>query len=104
MAKTIEKKAELLKDETIAVQGVIDIFFEDENGKIVLCDYKTDYLTKEELESPALAAKALNKSHARQLSYYAKAITEILGRKPDEVLIYSLPLQNHVSVDTTETN
>lgn len=93
------EKAELLKDETIAVQGVIDIFFEDSDGKIVLCDYKTDYLTKEELSNEAIAAEKLKRRHAEQLSYYAKAIEAMLGRAPDEVLIYSLPLKEQIKVD-----
>ena len=93
-----KEKAELLGDETIAVQGVIDIFFEDADGKIVLCDYKTDYLTKEELASPHLAAHKLTKRHAEQLSYYARAIGEMLGKAPDETIIYSLPLEDSVNV------
>ena len=95
----VEEKKESLMGETIAVQGVIDIFFEDENGKVVLCDYKTDYLTAEEIRSPSLAKEKLTSRHKEQLRYYKKAITEILGKEPDEVLIYSLPLGEHVTVD-----
>ena len=94
-----EEKSKLLETETIAVQGVIDIFFEDADGKIVLCDYKTDYLTKEEISTPSLAADKLNERHAKQLSYYAKAIEEILGKTPDEVVIYSLPLKDSIKVE-----
>lgn len=94
-----EEKSKLLKDETIAVQGVIDIFFEDIDGRIVLCDYKTDYLTKEEISNPTLAADKLNERHAKQLSYYAKAIEEILGKAPDEVVVYSLPLKDSINVE-----
>jgi ATP-dependent helicase/nuclease subunit A len=94
----IEEKSELLKDETIAVQGVIDIFFEDENGRIVLCDYKTDYLTREEISEPTLAAKKLSKRHGEQLSYYAKAVEAMLERAPDEIIIYSLPLKGQINV------
>jgi ATP-dependent helicase/nuclease subunit A len=94
----IEEKSELLKDETIAVQGVIDIFFEDENGRIVLCDYKTDYLTREEISEPTLAAKKLSKRHGEQLSYYAKAVEAMLERAPDEIIIYSLPLKDQINV------
>ncbi|MBQ7292896.1 MAG: UvrD-helicase domain-containing protein, partial [Clostridia bacterium] len=93
-----DNKTGPLKDETIAVQGVIDIFFEDKDGKIILCDYKTDKLTPKELEKPYLAARELNKRYANQLSYYARAIEEILGRAPDETLIYSLPLGRTVKV------
>ena len=94
-----KEKATLLQNETIAVQGVIDLFFEDEDGSIVLCDYKTDYLTREEMASPPLAAAKLRSRHAQQLAYYAMAIKAILGRAPREVLIYSLPLGDTVRVE-----
>ena len=93
-----EEKAALLADETIAVQGVIDLFFMEEDGTVVLCDYKTDYLTREELAAPPLAAAKLQARHAQQLSYYAKAIEAMLGKAPDEVLIYSLPLGDSVKI------
>ena len=93
-----KEKAALLQDETIAVQGVIDLFFEEEDGSIVLCDYKTDYLTREEMAAPPLAAAKLQARHAQQLSYYAKAIEAMLGKAPDEVLIYSLPLGDSVKI------
>lgn len=94
-----EEKAELLKGETIAVQGVIDLFFEEADGSVVLCDYKTDYLTREELDEPILAAKKLKERHAQQLTYYAKAIEAMLGQPPREVLIYSLPLGDTVTIE-----
>lgn len=93
-----EEKAQLLKDETIAVQGVMDLFFEEEDGSIILCDYKTDYLTREEMAEPSLAAQKLSARHAQQLSYYAMAIQAMLGKSPKEVLIYSLPLGDTVTI------
>ncbi len=93
------EKAALLAEETITVQGVIDLFFEDEDGRIVLCDYKTDYLTPEEQRDPALAAKKLTARHGLQLTYYTRAIREICGKAPSEVLIYSLALGDSVSVE-----
>ena len=94
-----KEKAALLQDETIAVQGVIDLFFEEEDGSIVLCDYKTDYLTREEMAAPPLAAAKLRARHAQQLRYYAMAIEAMLGHAPREVLIYSLPLGDTVRVE-----
>ena len=94
-----EKKAALLEDETIAVQGVIDLFFEDEDGNIILCDYKTDYLTQEELNIPALAAEKLTRRHSLQLGYYARAIEQMCGKPPREILIYSLPISKTVPVE-----
>ena len=92
------QKAALLKDETITVQGVIDLFFEDSEGNIILCDYKTDYLTPEELNTPALAAEKLTRRHSLQLGYYARAIEQMCGKPPREILIYSLPLGKTVPV------
>ena len=73
--------------EVLLVQGVIDLFFETEDGKLILCDYKTDALTREERLDPTQAAQKLIARHARQLSYYAQAIEQLCGRRPDEVLI-----------------
>ena len=94
-----EEYVRLINDEKLLVQGVMDIFFEDKDGKLVLCDYKTDYLTREELTDPSLAAEKLNRAHARQLSYYAEALRTMLGRYPDRVMIYSLPLGDTVDVN-----
>lgn len=83
--------AAALGEEKLLVQGVIDLFFEDADGKLVLCDYKTDRLSPYELTHPAAAAKTLFDRHRQQLSYYRKAILQIAERAPDEILIYSLP-------------
>ncbi len=80
---------ENVKNETIAVQGVIDIIVIDENGDVSLYDYKTDRLSKEELSDEMLAAKKLCERHAMQLSYYAKAVENMFGKPPKRVAIYS---------------
>lgn len=94
----LTQKAEQLAKETIAVQGVIDIFFQEKNGNLILVDYKTDFLTQEEIKHPELAAQKLTERHREQLTYYAKAIRQICGKKPDEILIYSLPLGKTISL------
>lgn len=85
-----EFKAEFEQEE-ILVQGVIDLFFEDENSNIILCDYKTDYLTHEELKDEALVIEKMKARHGKQLEYYSMAIERFLGKRPDSILIYSLP-------------
>ena len=94
----IPEKSDILRDEKIAVQGVIDIFFEEADGKIVLADYKTDFLTDEELKESALAEKKLIDRHRQQLGYYQKAIEQLCGKAPSETLIYSLPLGKTVRI------
>lgn len=80
---------ENVKNETIAVQGVIDIIVIDGDGEVSLYDYKTDRLTNEELADEGLAAKKLKERHAMQLSYYAKAVENMFGKPPRRVAIYS---------------
>jgi len=84
--------AEKLADEKLAVQGVIDLFYENEKGELILCDYKTDRLTPYELTHPEAAAQKLSERHGMQLSYYKRALEQICGKTPDRILIYSLPL------------
>ena len=87
-----------LTGESLLVQGVIDLFFEDADGCLILCDYKTDALTAEERRYPELAQKKLADRHGRQLAYYAEALEQLCGRRPDKVLIYSLPLGDTVPI------
>ena len=96
----IEEYATLISDEKLLVQGVMDLFFESRDGKLILCDYKTDFLTYAEINDPTLAREKLNRAHSRQLSYYAEALRSMFGRYPSKVLIYSLPLGDTVDVDT----
>lgn len=75
-------------DETILVQGIIDVYFEEEDGLVVL-DYKTDHVrTAEELKE---------KYHA-QLDYYAQALEQLLGKHVKEKIIYSFTLKQEISV------
>ncbi len=94
-----EELSENARNEKILIQGVIDLLIESENGEIILCDYKTDYLTPNELKNERLAKSKLSERHARQLSYYALAVKELLGRSPDKILIYSLPLGKAVEIE-----
>lgn len=82
-------KSELSQDE-ILVQGVIDLCFIDNTGKLILCDYKTDRIPREILDDRQATTSYLEERHSQQLKYYAKAIEKILGQKPDNIFIYSL--------------
>ena len=81
-----------LGGEKLLVQGVIDLFFTDKDGNLVLCDYKTDRLPSEVGTDPARAARFLFERHGTQLTYYKKALLALCGKEPDKTLIYSLPL------------
>ena len=80
---------EKMQGERLAVQGVIDLIIIDENDNITLIDYKTDRLSSAELSNYSLAYTRLNSLHAVQLSYYAKAVELLFGKKCNRVAIYS---------------
>ena len=74
------------------IQGIIDLYFE-EDGELVIVDYKTDRVMKGEA-----GEKELVKRYAIQLDYYAKALTQLTGKKVKEKIIYSFALGKELSV------
>lgn len=93
-----EVLAEQLGEEALFVQGSIDLLLTMPDGRLILVDYKTDRISDEERANPALLAKRLGEHHGHQLACYAKAIRDLLGREPDEIRIYSLPLGASVRI------
>lgn len=71
---------DLYGDDTILLQGVIDCYFE-ENGEIVLIDYKTDYVQDNEVD-------VMKEKYRMQIEYYTMALQQIMGRKVRERYIY----------------
>ena len=65
----------------IFMQGVLDVLFEDADGRLVLLDYKTDHDP-----DPARARRR----HALQIALYREAAARILGRPIDEAALYLL--------------
>lgn len=84
--------ADALGEETIFVQGSIDLLLEMSDGKLILVDYKTDRISNEERQNEALLKARMQKRHGEQLSCYAEAVHSLFGRAPDRVYLYSLPL------------
>lgn len=74
------------------IQGIIDLYFE-EDGELVIVDYKTDRVMKGEA-----GEKELVKRYAIQLDYYAKALAQLTGKKVKEKIIYSFALGKGLSV------
>ncbi len=93
-----EKKRIAYRGRDILVQGVIDCIIERDDGSIILCDYKTDRLSRAELADQSLAEKKLRDKHSVQLGLYSLAIEKIFGKSPTRVEIYSLPLGDTISV------
>ena len=83
---------EMLQRERVLVQGVIDCLYENENGEMVLVDYKTDYVTEENYE------EVLRERHSLQLGYYKRALELMLEKPLSRVEIYSVPLAKVVEI------
>ena len=77
--------------ENILVQGIIDLYFVNENGQIVLVDYKTDYVESgKEFE--------LVEKYKSQLNLYKQALESALGTKVEKVYIYSVYLGKEIEI------
>ncbi len=81
-AKEIHKDIET--DENILVQGIIDLYYISEDNKLILVDYKTDYVKKIE--------ELINK-YKTQLLIYKTALEKSLNRRVDETYIFSTNLE-----------
>lgn len=90
-AETIQK--EWSGDETVLVQGIIDAWFEDEDGAVILVDYKTDHIADRE---------KLAERYRGQLSYYAQALEQLTGRTVKTQVIYSFFLGKEIVLSGTE--
>lgn len=75
-------KPEYPDSEIMLIQGIIDAFFE-EDGYMVLMDYKTDAVSD---------GRVLIDRYSKQLELYAEAIERITGKKVREKIIYSFAL------------
>lgn len=83
-----EIEPEIPMEETILMQGIIDAYFEEE-GELVLVDYKTDWVR-------AGQERELVERYHAQLNYYARALEQLTGKKVRERVIYSFALGKEV--------
>ena len=70
------------------MQGIIDVYFEEEDG-IVVVDYKTDRVS---------APEELVRRYAKQLHYYAEVLERLTGKSVKEKIIYSFALKKEVRI------
>lgn len=77
-------------DEKILVQGIIDLYYIDKNDNLILVDYKTDFVKKEE---------ELIIKYKKQLEIYKRALEESTSKKVEKVYIYSIYLQKIIEVN-----
>lgn len=74
------------------VQGIIDAYFE-EDGELVLMDYKTDRASGEK------GAEELIRKYHAQLAYYKRTLEQLTGKPVKETYIYSFSLEEVIPID-----
>ena len=77
----------------ILVQGVIDLFYENDDGTYTVVDFKTDRVFGDGAE------EILIERHKEQLMYYKKAVEEMTERKVKNTYIYSFSLMKQIAVE-----
>jgi len=71
---------DVYEGEITLLQGVIDCFFEEDDG-LVLIDYKTDYV-------PQGGEDMIKERYKLQIEYYSRALEKLTGKKVKEKYIY----------------
>ena len=74
-------------DEEILVQGIIDLYYINEEDELILVDYKTDYVKEKE---------ELIEKYSKQLELYKRALEEALNKEVSKVYIYSTCLNEAI--------
>ena len=93
-ATRIEREFDfLIAVEDLVIRGQVDLWFE-ENGELLLVDYKTDAVT-------AAEARVRTHDYALQLRLYAMAVERVAGHAPDRAVLHFLHPNVAVDVDLT---
>ena len=83
-----EISEEYTANKDVLIQGIIDAYFEESDGIVVL-DYKTDHVkTPDELVA----------RYKKQLDLYAEALEQTTGKKVKERVIYSFCLGKEIQI------
>ena len=90
--KVSDELQENLTEEVI-VQGIIDLYYINNNNELILVDFKTDYVPNNE-------GRFLVDKYKSQLELYKKALESAMGRKVDKVYIYSTFLNKEINMNS----
>lgn len=71
------------ENEMILVQGIIDLYYVSKEGKLILVDFKTDYVPNGDVSK-------LEEKYAVQLELYKNALEGVTGKKVDKARIWAL--------------
>ena len=92
-SNNIKKETEfILIDKEISnsqIQGIIDLYYINQNGNIVLVDFKTDNLEEEEI---------FIQKYKLQLDIYRRALEKLTGKEVEKTYIYSFKLGKEIEI------
>ena len=77
--------------ENILVQGIIDLYYITEDDRLILLDYKTDFVKQGQ-------EQLLIDRHKSQMMLYKEALENSLNKKVDKIYIYSTSLGKIVEI------
>ncbi len=76
------------EDEQVIVQGVIDCLIEEDDGRFILIDYKTDAIHERFPGGFDQAKEILKQRYETQIGLYARAFEEIMQKHMGERYLY----------------
>lgn len=96
-ARTLQKEREFILQKDVSgtqaiVQGIIDCFFEEEDGMVII-DYKNSYVGSEAEE------EELRQRYGEQLALYKEALEASCGRPVKETWLYLFYLKKFIRTD-----
>ena len=86
----IQNNRAIYEEESLMLRGIIDAYFE-EDEKIVIVDYKTDFVNDENKE------EVINR-YKKQLDLYAEVVENLTGKEVKEKCIYLFSIDEEVSI------
>ena len=84
-----DENIDVISNESVLVQGIIDLYSVTLEGEIILVDYKTDFVEEGN-------ENILTNRYSKQLELYKKCLEEGTGLKVKDIYIYSLYLNKEI--------
>ena len=82
---------ETYENESVMLRGVIDLYFEEDDGLVIL-DYKTDFVDKNN-------KKEIIHKYKKQIEIYADVLSKLTGKKVKEKYLYLFGIDEQAKVD-----
>ncbi len=82
----------------VLVQGIVDCYYTDDRGRVILIDYKTDHFSRAQRADTDAVERILKERHGEQMAFYLDAVEALLCRPVHDVRIYSFALGYDFSI------